>query len=79
MRIVGVIVALVIQHAMRMRRIIFSPVACQDVHYFSMLSKKLRDFRGGGGGDLLNTKCVFSVFSTNLVKHFSFHELSDIP
>ena len=61
MRIVGGIVALVIQHAMRMRRIIFSPVACQAVHYFSTLSQKLRDFFFGGGG-LLNTKCVFSVF-----------------
>jgi hypothetical protein len=57
MRIVSVTVALVTQHAMRMRRIIFSPVACQAVHYFSTLSKKMRDFRGGG----LKTKCVFSV------------------
>jgi len=58
MRIVGVFVALAIQHAMRMRRIIFSPVACQAVQYFSTLSKKKCAIFGGGGG-LLNTKYVF--------------------
>jgi hypothetical protein len=39
-------VALVIQHAKRMRRIILSPVACLTVPYFSTLTRK----RGGGGG-----------------------------
>jgi len=38
MHIVGVFVALVTQHAMRMHRIIFSPVACQAVQYFFTLS-----------------------------------------
>ena len=39
-------VALVIQHLKRMRRIIFSPVACPSVPYFPTLPHKRHDFRG---------------------------------
>jgi hypothetical protein len=50
-----VTVALVIQHAKRMRRIILSSVACLAVLYFSTLSHKRNDIRK----KLLNIKCVF--------------------
>jgi hypothetical protein len=43
-------VALVIQHAKRMRRVILSCVACLAVSHFSTLVRKWHDFRGGGGG-----------------------------
>ena len=48
-------VALGIQNAMRMCRIIFSSVACRVEQYFSTLSYKRHDL----GGGILNVKCVF--------------------
>ena len=41
-------VALVIQHAKRMRRVVISSVACLALQYFYPYSLKRHDFRGGG-------------------------------
>ena len=43
-----VLVALFIQYAVRMHRIILPSVACLAVQYFSAVSHKRHDFRGGG-------------------------------
>ena len=51
---------LVIQHAMRKRHIVISPLRLY--HYFSTLSHNKHDFRK----KLLNKKCVL-IFSTNFV------------
>jgi hypothetical protein len=61
----SVFVALGLQHAMRMRRIILSSVTCMAVPYFSALLYKRRDFRK----KLLNIKCVL-IFSTTFVRKF---------
>jgi hypothetical protein len=50
-------VALVMQHAKLMRRIILSSVACPALPYFSTLSHKRHDFQKR---KLLNIKCVLS-------------------
>jgi predicted transcriptional regulator len=56
-------VALVVQHAKRMRRIILSSVACLALPYFSILFHKRHDF----GENIVEYKvCVF-IFSTNFV------------
>jgi hypothetical protein len=57
-----VFVALVIQHATRMSRIILSSGACLTVPYFSRLSHRRHNFRK----NLLNIKYVF-IFSTTSV------------
>jgi len=59
---VCVSVALVLQHAKRMLRIILSYVACLALPYFSTWSHKRHDFRQ----KLLNIKCV-SWFSIQLL------------
>jgi hypothetical protein len=62
-------VALVIQHAKRMRRIILSSVTCLAVPYFSTLLHKLHDFRGGGGKVIEHKMCV-SISCTTLSETF---------
>jgi len=62
-----VFVASGIQEAMRMRRIILSPVACPALQYFSTISPKRHDFRGGG---VIEHKMCVLIFSTTLSETF---------
>jgi hypothetical protein len=50
---------------MCMHHFILSSVTCLTVQYFSTLSHKRHDFRGGKSS--LNTKCVFSFISLQLL------------
>ena len=51
------VLALIIRHAMRMRRIVFSPVAFRAMPYFFTLSHELHDLVKPP----LNIKCVFRL------------------
>jgi len=60
-------VALVIQQPMRMRRIILSPVACPAVQYFSTVSHKRQNFRGGNEHKM--SVFIFSTVSVPKIYH----------
>jgi len=62
---VCVSVALVIQHAVRIRSIILPSVACLTVPYFTTLSYKRYDFSRGGEGEVIEYKRSVLIFSTN--------------
>jgi hypothetical protein len=61
-------VALVIQHAKRMRRIILSPVTCLALPHFSTLSDKLHDCRGER---FIEHKIYVLTFSATFLEHVS--------
>jgi hypothetical protein len=56
-------VALIIQHAMHMRLIILSSVACPSLPYFSTLSHKRHDYRK----TFMEYKIRVLIFSTTFV------------
>jgi hypothetical protein len=61
-----VFVALVIQHAKRMRRVILPSVACLALLYFSTESHKRHDFRK----NVIEHKMCVLIFCTNLADIF---------
>jgi hypothetical protein len=63
----SVFVALVIQHAKRMRRIILPSVACLAIQYFSTLSHKRHDFRE----KVIEHKMCVLTFSVNFIRNVS--------
>ena len=63
-------VALVIQHAKRMRHIILLSVACLSLPYISTLSHKQHDHRR----KILNIKRVFWFYVQLCLKYFPFDE-----
>jgi hypothetical protein len=66
-----VLVALVVQHAKRMRRIVLLSVITSALPHFSALFHKWHDLQGGGG---IEHEIFVFVFSTTCLKRFSFLE-----
>jgi hypothetical protein len=64
-----VFAALVIQHAMRMRRVILLSVACSALQYFSTLSHKRHGFRNK---IIEHKNTCFDFLYKFYMKHFSF-------
>ena len=60
-------IALVIQHKMRMRRIILSCVPFPSVLPFLQCVSQRHYFRGGGGGEVIEHKMCVLIFSTTFV------------
>jgi hypothetical protein len=65
-------VALVIQHAKRMRCIILSLMDYQALPYFFALTHKRHDFRGVGGGGIIECKMCFDFSLNFCLEHCSF-------
>jgi hypothetical protein len=67
LNILSVSVALVIQHAKRMRHVVLPSVACLALAYFSTLSHKQHDFRK----NVTEYKMCVLILSTNFVWNIS--------
>jgi hypothetical protein len=65
-------VALVIQHAMRMRHIILSSALCPVLPYFYAFFNCT--IFGGGGGGVIGHKMCFDFLYSLCLKHFSFQK-----
>ena len=63
-------VTVVIQHALRMSRILLLSVACLSVSYFQRLSKNLYDF--SRGGVVISHRMCVLIFSLNLPEKLFF-------